>query len=232
MPVENLQEADLEINLSKGDKIDFKVKVSGFYQQPTESEIIKGNDNIELEPREINTISDFIYYTFKLPTLKKQDKIKYLVFTILNNEPMYYLSLGAFFTNKKRIDFTIYNITYKNEEILNKTTLSKHKGVFVFILENKDLGTNKLFRLKLKQETSQKKAKVAGFDERPFTQENLENYVSLGELELKSTTKDENYYIYEFLIKKEEINKQKYIAILYHLEDTLDFISLYIGPEY
>ena len=42
MPVENLQVTNLDIQVSKSDKIDFKVKVSGFYQQPTESEIIKG----------------------------------------------------------------------------------------------------------------------------------------------------------------------------------------------
>ena len=230
MPVENLQVTNLDIQVSKSDKIDFKVKVSGFYQQPTESEIIKGNDNIELEPREKNTMSDIILYTFRLPTLKKQDKIKYLVVTILNNEPMHYLLLGAFFI-KKLVEQTIYNITYKKEEILNKTTLSKHKGVFIFILENKDLGKNKLCRLKLKQELSLEKTEVAGFKERPYTEEMLKNPVSSDVLLLKSTKKDGNYYIYEFLIKKEEINKQKYIGIALRPDVTLDFMSLYIGPE-
>ena len=230
MPVENLQVTNLDIQLYKSDKIDFKVKVSGFYQQPTESEIIKGNDNIELEPREKNTMSDIILYTFRLPTLKKQDKIKYLVVTILNNEPMHYLLLGAFFI-KKIVEQTTYNITYKKEEILNKTTLSKHKGVFIFILENKDLGKNKLCRLKLKQELSLDKTEVAGFKERPYTEEMLKNPVSSDVLLLKPTKKDGNDYIYAFLIKKEEINKQKYIGIALRPDATLDFMSLYIGPE-
>ena len=53
IPVENLNDTNVEIQISKGDKKDFKVKVSGFYQHPTNSEIVNGTDNIELEQREV-----------------------------------------------------------------------------------------------------------------------------------------------------------------------------------
>ena len=80
VPVENLDGTNLQIRLDKTDKIDFKVKVSGFFQIPTESEIVKGTDNIELEHRSVSTEYYFIRYTYLVPTLKKQDKINYLVF--------------------------------------------------------------------------------------------------------------------------------------------------------
>ena len=74
VPVERLDEANLQIQLYKGDKIDFKVKVSGFYQHPTESEIVNGTDNIELEQREVFTKDDLIIYTYQVPTLKNKIK--------------------------------------------------------------------------------------------------------------------------------------------------------------
>jgi hypothetical protein len=215
-----------------GDNIDFKLKVSGFYQFPNESEIVKGTDNIELEQREVSTEYYFIVYTFRIPTLKKQDKIKFLVFTILNNDALHYLSLYAYSSKDEKVEYTIYNITYKKEEILNKTTLSQHQGVFFFGLENKDIEKNKLIRLKIKKELSREiLSACAGYRERPITQQMIKNKVSSDELPLKSVTKDENYFIYEFHIENEEINKQKYIGIVMYTEESLDFMSFYIGPE-
>ena len=232
VPVENLDGTNLQIRLDKTDKIDFKVKVSGFFQIPTESEIVKGTDNIELEHRSVSTEYYFIRYTYLVPTLKKQDKIKYLVFTILNNEALHYLSLYTYFSKEDEVEFTIYNITYKKEEILNEAILSRHQGVFLFALENEEIEKNKLVRLKLKKELPQELlAAVAGFKEKPITQEIIKNPVSSDELPLKSVTKDENYNIYEFLIEKEEINKQKYIGIAIYKKEVIDYMSFYIGPE-
>lgn len=140
IPVENLNDTNVEIQIYKGDKKDFKVKVSAFYQHPTNSEIVNGTGNIELEQREVFNRYELISYLYRVPKLKKQEKIKYLVFTILNNEPMHYLSLYAYYDKEIEEEFTIYNVTYKKEEILNETTLSQHKGLFVFLFENGDLG--------------------------------------------------------------------------------------------
>ena len=76
VPVENVARTNLQIRLDKGDKIDYQVKVSGFYQLQIESEIVKGTDNIELEQRSVSTEFNFIRYTYRVPTLKKHDKIK------------------------------------------------------------------------------------------------------------------------------------------------------------
>ena len=72
---------------------------------------------------------------------------------------------------------------------------------------------------------------AAGFKERPMTLEIIKKPVQSEELTLKSIIKEENYIIYESLIEKEEINKQKYIAIAMLPKESLDFISLYVGPE-
>jgi len=40
------------------------------------------------------------------------------------------------------------------EEILNKATLSQHRGTFVFIFENEELEKDKLIRLKFNKELS------------------------------------------------------------------------------
>ena len=210
------------------------MKVSGFYQLPTESEIDDEIKKInELNEDDIFVENDHIIYTYKIPTLKKQDKIKYLVFSILNNEPMHYLSLYAYpFKEERKAKFTIYNINYKKEEILNKTTLSQHKGVFLFILENDDLENNKLVRLKLKKELYLEiKSGTGGYKERPITEEIIKKPVSSEDLSIKSLTKDESYVIYEFHIEDAEINKQKYIAIAMLIRESLDFMSFYIGPE-
>ena len=205
------------------------MKFSGFYQHPTDSEIVIGTNNIELEQRLVSIEYNYIIYTFNAPTIKKQDKIKYIVFTVLNNAKLTYLSLYAYTFEK--IEFTIYNINYMKEEILNKTALGRHIGAFAFILENEGQEKNKLIRLKLKKEYSPEIQMVAGgFKERPTKQEELENGVS-SELKLKSLTKDENYNIYEYSLENPEINKQKYIVIGMLLSESLDFISFYIGHE-
>ncbi len=90
-------------------------------------------------------------------------------------------------------EFTFYNIIYKKQEVLNETILSRHQGIFIFAVENEEIGKNKLVRLKLKEELPQElMAGVAGYKERPITQEIINNPVSSSELPLKSLKKDEN----------------------------------------
>jgi hypothetical protein len=62
VPVEKINGTILQIQLYKGDKIDFKLKISGFYQHPTESEIVNRTDYIELEPREVTTNDYGVFY--------------------------------------------------------------------------------------------------------------------------------------------------------------------------
>ena len=206
------------------------MKVSGFYQNPTNSEILNGTDNIELEQIEKYSLDNYIYYEYSVPTLKKQAKIKYLVFTILNNEPLHYLSVYVY--SYKKPEYTIYNITYKKEEILNKTTLSKHKGVFIFQLENEELGKNKLVRLKVKKELPKEmEMGAAGLKERISTEKDLEKSPPEEMLKLKSQTKDGDYIIYEYPIQNTEVNNRKYLVIGLLNPGSLDFISLYVGPE-
>ena len=76
VPFENLDETiNLDIRFLKADKIDLKVKVSGFSQKPTKSKILNGTHNIELEQSEIFSLDNYIYYIYSVPTLKKQAKI-------------------------------------------------------------------------------------------------------------------------------------------------------------
>ena len=230
--VENKKEISFfQARLLKSDKMDFKVKVSGFTQYPTDSEIVNGTDNIELEQSIMSTEYDYVIYKFNVPALKKQDKIKYYVFTVLNNANLSYLSLYAYAFEK--VEFTFYKMSYMKEEILNKTDLRRHIGAFLFTIENKDLGKNKLIRIKLSKEHSKEIeiAVAAGFKERPTTQKELESATDGEKLEVKSSTKDENYKIYEFSVENPEVNKQKYIVFAMYIEETLDFVNFYIGPQ-
>jgi len=230
--VENKKEISFfQARLLKSDKMDFKVKVSGFTQYPTDSEIVNGTHNIELEQSIMSTEYDYVIYKFNVPALKKQDKIKYYVFTVLNNANLSYLSLYAYAFEK--VEFTFYKMSYMKEEILNKTDLRRHIGAFLFTIENKDLGKNKLIRIKLSKEHSKEIeiAVAAGFKERPTTQKELESATDGEKLEVKSSTKDENYKIYEFSVENPEVNKQKYIVFAMYIEETLDFVNFYIGPQ-
>ena len=234
VPVDNPENISLEIKFLKSDKINFKVEVSGFYQLPTNSEILNGTDYIELEERILITQDDYIVYLFHVPTLKKQAKIKYLVFTILNDEVLNYLSFFSYTYKDEKSEINIYNITYMKEEILNKPTLIEHEGIYfiVFSLENEDLESKKLIRIKINKKYSPEiQAAAAGFKERPTTEKELNNEVSSEHLKLKSSTKDGDYTINEFLLENPEVYKQKYIAIAVEINESIDFMSLYIGPE-
>jgi hypothetical protein len=232
---QDLEETNLQVKFLKSDKINFKTNICGFYQYPTNSEILDGTTYIELEQRSVSSDDNFIVYIFKVPTFKKQEKIKYLVVNILNNEALDLLLVSIYSSKPEKGDpkeHTIYNFTYMKEEILNKTTLSQHKGFFVFILENKEPEKNKLITIKLNKEYSPEiRLEVAGYKERPITEEQIKNAICYDFLSLKLQTRDEDYTIYEFPIENQEINKQKYIAIATKIKEAFDFISFYIGPE-
>ena len=143
---------------------------------------------------------------------------------------MHYLSLYAY--SPKKLDFPFYNINYKKEEILNKTTLSQLTGIFLFILGNEEPEENKLIRLRLNKELHKEmQIGAAGFKEIPTTDEELGNEVSSEVLKLKLFKKEEDYIIYEFPIENPEVNRQKYIIIGMMIIESLDYLSFYIGPE-
>ena len=127
--VENPEDINLQIKFLKSDIINFKVEVSGFYQLPTNSEILNEIDYIELEEKTVISQDDYIAYLFVVPTLKKQAKIKYLVFNILNKEVLNYLSFFSYTYKDGKSGMKIYNITYMKEAILNKLTLKQHEGI-------------------------------------------------------------------------------------------------------
>ena len=150
-------------------------------------DMLNEKDFIELEQKSVSKEPNYILYQFKIPTLKKQDKIKYLVFTVLNNAVLRHLSV--YFYGTKKTEYFIYNINYMKEEVLNKTTLSKHKGIFIFIfiLENKELEKNKLIRIKINKEfSSDILMQAVGFKERPTTEEELNKFVSFENLPIEN----------------------------------------------
>ena len=236
IPVENLKETNIQIKVKQDDIANFKVKVCGFYQRPTDSEIIAGTDSIELE-NSYKTIEDkYNYYKYDVPTLKKEEKIKYLVVTILNKEILDYLSVYVYPSEAEKEDFKrtqISNITYMKEEIFNNTTPSQHKGIFIFITENGDPEKNKLIRLKFKKQYSPDiEIGVAGFKERPITENELNNDVDSEKgIPLRSLKRDGDYTIYEFPIEIPVINEQNYLGFAVFIEESFNFISFYIGPD-
>ena len=73
---------------------------------------------------------------------------------------------------------------------------------------------------------------AAGLKERVSTEKDLDQNPPQEILNLKSQTKDGDYIIYEYPIKNSEVNKQKYLLFgLLSMKITLDYISLYVGPE-
>jgi len=235
IPVENPKETYFLVKFLKKDNINFKTKVSGFYQLPNDTEVLSGTDNIEPEQISVRTDNNFVYYKFVAPILKKQAKIKYIVFTVLNKAALDYLIIYSYpsYEDDQQISlpFTIYNIKYMKEEILNKTILEQHKGIFIFILENEEFEKNKIIRVKISNKYSPQILGVGGFKEKPTTQEEFINTDAEEYPKLKSITKGENYNIYEYPVENPEVNKQKYIGISMRFDEILDSISFYIGPE-
>ena len=231
--IENYEETFIKIQFKQNEIANFKLNVCGFYQRPTDLEIIDGADNIEIKDSSKNIYHNYTNYIFKFPTLKKEEKIKYLVVTVLNNEALDYHAAYVYpsYTDEPE-GYTFYNISYMKEEILNKTTLSKHKGIFYFILENKEQGKNNLIRIKFnKKYYPEIDIAVALFKERPTVYEELKKKVSVEEPSFKSLIRDEDYTIYEYLLKNPVVNKQKYLLVGVIIIEPLDFISFYLGPE-
>ena len=232
---QNLEETNLQVKFLKSDEINFKTNICGFYQYPTNSDILNGTAYIELEQRSVSNDGIFIVYTFRVPAFKKQEKIKYLVVNILNNEALDFLSVSIYSSEPEKgvpNEYTAYNCTYMKEEILNEAALSQHKGFFIFLLENKEIEKNKLITIKLNKKFSPEiRLEVAGFKERPITEEQLKKPVCHDSVLIKLQTKDEDYTIYEFSFENKEVNKQKYIAIAMKIIEPLDFLSFYIGPQ-
>ena len=234
IPVENLEETNIKIQVKQEDITDFKVNICGFYQHPNDSEILNGTDSTELEISSKFIDSKYSNYKFNVPTLKKEEKIKYLVVTILNKEALDYLSVYVYSSKYDKVpdQFKAYSIKYMKEAVLNKTILSKHKGVFIFILENEEIEKNKLIRLKFKKEYSPEiRFEFYGYEERPTTTEKLFNPVSDGRLSLNSLKRDEDYTIYEYVLEYSDKSNQKYLAFNAIMTESFDFISFYIGPE-
>ena len=128
--------------------------------------------------------------------------------------------------------YNFYNISYMKEEILNKTTLSQHQGIFYFILENEEQEKNNIIRFKFnKKYYPEIDLSVAAFKERPSVEAELKKPVSHEEPSFKSLTRDKDYTIYEYLINNSVINKQKYLVIGVRIVESLDFMSFYLGPE-
>ena len=67
-----------------------------FYQYPTNSEILNAADYIELEKRSVSIDNNFIDYIYRVPKFKKEEKIKYLVVTILNYKALDFLLVGIY----------------------------------------------------------------------------------------------------------------------------------------
>ena len=69
------------------------------------------------------------------------------------------------------------------------------------------------------------------FKERPTTEEELNKFVSFENLPIENQTKDEDYTIHEVSFKNPEVYKKKYLDIFIFLNESVDFLSFYFGPE-
>ena len=141
--VENAKDksATIKLTVNQNDIAKFKVNFSSFYECPTDSEILNGinNTEVELSLKYIN--NKFTNFEFKAPEIKKETKTTYFVITIESYEALDFLTVFVYpkSGHDSITEYTIYNINYMKEEILNKTALNQHKGGFVFLLENEEI---------------------------------------------------------------------------------------------
>lgn len=235
IPVENLQETNIKVQVKKEDITDFKMNVCGFYQFPTNSTILNGTNNIELEKDSVFNHDNLVTYEFKVPTLKKEEKIKYLLITISNNEVLDFLAVNVY-SLKNDIRYGLskkFKIKYMKEGVLNKTHLSKYIATYLFAFENEEVEKNKIFRLKFKKEYAPEiPISYYGCEEIPKTVDDLLlNSISSGNLKLKSLTRDEYYTKYEYLLEYSDKTKHKYLFFGLVITESLDFMTFYLGPE-
>ncbi len=230
------KKATIKLTVKQNDIANFKINFYSFFDRPNDSEILNLTNNTDVEFKSQYFTNKYTNYAFKAPYLKKEQKTKYFLISIINYKALDYLSVYVYPEYSKDIplEYTIYNINYMKEEILNKTALNQHKGGFIFILENEELKKNKLIRIKLKKEYSNSiRLEFAGYKERPIFEEELRNPVYKDHAHLESTTlgKDYNTYEYEYLLEDPTVIEQNYLVFDLFLEESVDFVSFYVGPE-
>ena len=232
----NSKQATIKLTVKQNDIANFKVNFCSFFDRPTDSEILNLTNNTEIEFYSKYITNKYTNYVFQRPEIRKVTKTKYFLITIINYEALDFLSVYVYPEDCKDgpLEYTIYNINYMKEEFLNKTALNQHKGGFIFILENEELKKKKLIRFKLKKEYSYSiRLEFAGYKERPIFEEELRKPVYKDHAHLESTTlgKDYNTYEYEYLLEDPTVIEQNYLVFDFFLEESVDFVSFYVGPE-
>ena len=234
IPVEDIHMTSIKFTVKQNAIHNFKVNISVFYEHPTDSEILNGTNNIQIEYFAKYNTNKLTNYVFRVPQFQNERKIKYLVVTILNYEVLDFLSVYVFpkQSHDDFMDYTVYNINYMKEEILNQTTLNQHKGYFIFLVENEELRKNKLIRIKLNKEYSERVyLEFAGYKERPIFEEDFRNPPYADDGKIKLPTKDDDYKTYEYLLENPVMIEQKYLAFFFEEDMSESFISFYVGPE-
>ena len=223
--IDNEKKIEFQLKVFRGAIEKFKITVCGYEGNPTQKELIKGNANCYNDIG-LLSISKYDIYDIYKYHFEKFENAKYILINVYNIYSLDYLSVYAY-NYKEDIKYTIYDVTYMKELKLEKDTLKKHEGIFLFRLKN-DNGNVESIKLKVRKEISPKIIiNAAGYMDQPNTTDDFDNYLKSFEPKLKSINQEENYSIYEYVYEK--IEDSGYICVAVTIDEKLEYLSFYIG---
>ena len=225
IPVEKDSNLEIQLKVFRGAIEIFKIVACGFEENPSEEEIIKGNNNC-YNYQKYSSISQYdIFDIYKYP-IEKFENAKYISIHLYNLYSLDYLTIYAY-SYKQGIKFTLYDVSYMEEFELKNETLKKHEGVFFFRYKN-DHGLINSIKFKISNQiSSELVVKVAGFRDEPKTTDDFDYYIDSYEPKLNSVTKEVKYSIYEYAYQK--IEGTGYILVGLIINEKIDYLSVYIS---
>ena len=202
----------------------FKMDICPFSKLPNNDEVIAVNKNCLIDVP-CSGISKYEIYDIYKYHIQIADGIKYLSMHIENLYTLYYLSILC---NQISLpNYKKYDISYMEEYKINTTSLYDNEIYLIFRMEN--LGNIGSIKIKVSNELlSEIELDIGGYRKKPIMTGELDDYIDLYALEIKSLTKDGNYSIYEFPYIK--IDGAGYLALMIYLEKKVNYFSIYVGP--
>ena len=201
----------------------FKVDICPFSKSPNIDEVFAVNKSCYIDaPFSVKKQGLYDIYKFHYDII---DGINFLSIHIENLYTLDYLSVLCNQISLPK--YKLYDISYMEEYKINTTSLYDNEIYLIFRMEN--LGNIGSIKIKVSNELlSEIELDIGGYRKKPIMTGELDDYIDLYALEIKSLTKDGNYSIYEFPYIK--IDGAGYLALMIYLEKKVNYFSIYVGP--
>ena len=231
LKIENTNNINIKLKVPKDAEVDYRIGFAFFSNYPTDEQIVSSYYSryfITEYSKSGDASYDEYIYSFNIVI----DNVNYIDILLIINTKFDYLSIKVF-SEPKKIQNNLYNISYNNIYELNNTSLinNEERGfLFKLKIDNEESG---IIKIKINKEAypdREMELEIAGYIEEPITQEDfVQKYINETILNLDSKYTDEKYSTYIYLYEK--IENAKYLVIAVSFKKNMKYFSISIGPR-